>query len=321
MVSRIVRGFGSSWLGRGLSLLSAAFFWYPVFVLYVISGSGNNPYAFYTFGDLFRPKRFADFRAYKRQQGFTLVELAIVLVILGLLVGGVITGQNLIRAAELRSVTVEFAQYQSAVLQFRDRYHALPGDMPNATLFWGAMTNCGVDNPSGTGTQTCNGNGNGQIGIPAAAGRTGEMFAFWQHLANANLIEGSYNGIANAGGQAATTLGLNAPKSKLSNGGWSTWWVGDRDTANTTFFAGRYGNILGFGAASSNSWTHGTIFSPEEAWNIDTKVDDGKPETGNLRSFKSLGGTGTTHCSNTATQEYALQNNGQRCALMFLQAF
>jgi prepilin-type N-terminal cleavage/methylation domain-containing protein len=147
-----------------LSLLAAAFFWYPVFVLYVLSGSGNNPYAFYTLGDLFRRERFADFRAYKRQQGFTLVELAIVLVILGLLVGGVITGQNLIRAAELRSVTVEFAQYQSAVLQFRDRYRALPGDMNNATLFWGAAATCPPTSAAPLTTQaTCNGNGNGQI--------------------------------------------------------------------------------------------------------------------------------------------------------------
>jgi prepilin-type N-terminal cleavage/methylation domain-containing protein len=199
-----------------LSLLAAAFFWYPVFVLYVLSGSGNNPYAFYTLGDLFRRERFADFRAYKRAEGFTLVELAIVLVILGLLVGGVITGQNLIRAAELRSITTEFAAYQTAVMTFKDKYMALPGDMTNATDFWGAMTNCGVASPSGTGTQTCNGNGNGRIEGPSAAGRTGEMFTFWQQLANANLIPGQYTGIAGAAAAHQTLVGVNAPSSKLS---------------------------------------------------------------------------------------------------------
>ena len=79
---------------------------------------------------------------------FSLVELSIVLVILGLLTGGILTGQNLIRAAELRSVVTEFQTYQTAVMTFRDKYFALPGDMTNATDFWGEMTNCGAASPS-----------------------------------------------------------------------------------------------------------------------------------------------------------------------------
>ncbi|MBY6117485.1 prepilin-type N-terminal cleavage/methylation domain-containing protein [Mameliella alba] len=72
------------------------------------------------------------------RSGFSLVELSIVLVILGLLIGGVLTGQNLIRAAELRSVMTEFKTYQTAVMTFRDKYFALPRDMTNATdFFWG----------------------------------------------------------------------------------------------------------------------------------------------------------------------------------------
>ena len=117
-----------------------------------------------------------------QKQGFSLVELSIVLVILGLLTGGILTGQSLIRAAELRSVTTEFQKYQTAAMTFRDRYFALPGDMRNATDFWGAMTNCGAASPAGTGTQTCNGNGNGSIDTATASGRTGENFGFWRQL-------------------------------------------------------------------------------------------------------------------------------------------
>ena len=78
-----------------------------------------------------------------QKQGFSLVELSIVLVILGLLTGGILTGQSLIRAAELRSVTTEFQKYQTAMMTFRDRYMALPGDMRNATAFLGSFArNC-----------------------------------------------------------------------------------------------------------------------------------------------------------------------------------
>ena len=73
----------------------------------------------------------------RTRYGFSLVELSIVLVILGLLVGGVLTGQSLIRAAELRSVSTEYSRYVASVHTFRDKYFALPGDMTNATQFWG----------------------------------------------------------------------------------------------------------------------------------------------------------------------------------------
>ncbi|MGB1540395.1 MAG: prepilin-type N-terminal cleavage/methylation domain-containing protein, partial [Rickettsiales bacterium] len=64
--------------------------------------------------------------------GFSLVELSIVLVILGLLTGGILGGQSLIRAAELRSVSKEYEKYQTAINIFKDKYFALPGDFNNA---------------------------------------------------------------------------------------------------------------------------------------------------------------------------------------------
>jgi prepilin-type N-terminal cleavage/methylation domain-containing protein len=73
----------------------------------------------------------------RNTRGFTLVELSIVLVILGLLAGGVLAGQGLIRAAELRSITTDQQRFLIAIRAFRDQYRSLPGDMPNATLVWG----------------------------------------------------------------------------------------------------------------------------------------------------------------------------------------
>jgi len=102
-----------------------------------------------------------------KKQGFSLVELSIVLVILGLLVGGVLSGQSLIRAAELRKYITLQDRYRTALLSFRDKYFALPGDMTNATAFWGAKsaTNC-LNNAGAavnTATGTCDGNGDGNI--------------------------------------------------------------------------------------------------------------------------------------------------------------
>ena len=77
-------------------------------------------------------------------------------VILGLLVGGILAGQSLIRASELRAVTTEFTKYQTALNSFRDKYFAYPGDMTNATSFW---PSCGTT--ALTTAEGCNGNGDG----------------------------------------------------------------------------------------------------------------------------------------------------------------
>lgn len=252
---------------------------------------------------------------------FSLVELSIVLVVLGLLTGGILTGQNLIRAAELRSVTTEFQAYQTAAMTFRDSYLGLPGDLRNASDFWGAMTNCGAASPSGTGTQTCSGNGNGEVNQAGAANQTGENYGFWQQLANAGLLEGSYTGISGSGGGNHSLLGVNVPASKLSNAGWSVSRLGNISAADTNMFPGSYGNALVFGAQSTSGWSINPILSPEEAWNLDVKIDDGKPETGKVRPREINAGTGTTHCSNTTTREYAYQNTGQLCSFIFLEVF
>lgn len=96
------------------------------------------------------------------------MELSIVLVILGLLTGGILAGQLLIRAAELRSVTTEYNRYVTAVQSFRDKYFALPGDMNNAAAFWGAAdgstgNTAACVTTASTSTATCNGDGNGIV--------------------------------------------------------------------------------------------------------------------------------------------------------------
>lgn len=73
-----------------------------------------------------------------KENGFTLVEMAIVLVVIGLLVGGILTARNLIRAAELNSLIFQVQKMQMAIKLFKERFKYMPGDLPMATKYWGA---------------------------------------------------------------------------------------------------------------------------------------------------------------------------------------
>src|SRR5207244_4180406 len=77
----------------------------------------------------------------KRQQGFTLVEIAIVLVIIGLLLGGILKGQEMITQAKIKNVIADFSGVSAAYHGYQDRYRAIPGDDPNADTRWASMTN------------------------------------------------------------------------------------------------------------------------------------------------------------------------------------
>jgi prepilin-type N-terminal cleavage/methylation domain-containing protein len=256
------------------------------------------------------------------KQAFSLVELSIVLVILGLLIGGILSGQSLIRAAELRAVSTEYARYFTSAQTFRDKYFALPGDMNNATAFWNTAASCpGTNTTPSSSALTCNGDGNGIIDISATSQ---EHFRFWQHLANAGLIEGSYTGVTDsASSPLFATLNKNVPGSKLSRAGWYALhgW-GEVPAADTNLFEGSYGAIYLFGAPGGN-YTEGPVLKAEEAWNIDTKSDDGKPGLGKIRIFERHtnchdGGVQATPIATTAN--YALNSTiSDACTLVINQ--
>lgn len=258
----------------------------------------------------------------KHLSGFTLVELSIVLVILGLLVGGVLAGQSLIRAAELRSVTTQYNGYIAAVNSFRDKYFALPGDMANATAFWGKdNTNCSSDSGTAATNGTCNGNADGTISVASAgANSRSEIYAAWKHLALAGLIEGNYTGLSGTGGAYESNIGSNVPRAKLNNAGWTIYNLGDATVTSTNMFEGTYGNVLMFGTYAAGSQTWGYALKPEEAWNLDTKMDDGRPGLGAVRVREDLTGCHTAGTSNSvalaATANYALTTTSLQCGFL-----
>lgn len=273
----------------------------------------------------------------RSQSAFSLVELSIVLVILGLLTGGILGGQALIRAAELRAVSADVSRYTSAIQAFRDKYMALPGDMPNAVKFWGAQaggTADGVDatctaldsTSPATGPATCNGNGNGQIGVyfTLINNSNVEPLRAWQHLANAGLIEGQYTGVGNVV-SPALTAGANAPASRIRPGVFTLVFFGQTPNASW-LYPSAYGHVLNFGNPANASYHHmgyGAILRTEEAWNIDTKMDDGKPALGSVMTGlagNTRGVSDSAACAdnaNPSSANYALATTGTQCGLIF----
>lgn len=252
------------------------------------------------------------------QRGFSLVELSIVLVILGLLTGGILAGQSLIRAAELRSISNDYSRYITAAQTFRDKYFALPGDFTKATDFWTAAdpTPATCRTTVGAGTATCNGNGNGIIQSFSLG--VDEHFRAWQHLANAGLIEGTYTGVTGPGHSSEdANPGVNVPRGRINNTGFGWNWMGSvTNAADTHYFVGNYGNGLHFGGNGAANMYYPAI-KPEEQWNIDTKMDDGLPHQGNLRSLKN-GSTLTPGCAAVSNIAYDLTATGNLCSIVFI---
>lgn len=261
------------------------------------------------------------------RSAFSLVELSIVLVILGLLTGGILSGQSLIRAAEIRSVSNEYNRWVTAAHTFRDKYFAIPGDMNNATAFWGTAAACPGNNTNTTapGIPTCNGDGNGQL-TTGNATVANETFRFWQHLANAGLIEGTFTGVSNNANSTTvwgSTTTPNIPKSKFPNAQWLVYYLGQQDITSPDYFDGEYGNAFRYGTGNIGT---NKVMKPEEAWNIDTKVDDGMPGLGRVRTVKWQAESNvniacttpqtTTASSIAASSTYLLSNTGTNCSLI-----
>ncbi len=190
---------------------------------------------------------------YRNQRGFTLVEIAIVLVIIGLLLGGVLKGQEMITNAKVRNLADQSSGIKAAFFAFQDRYKALPGDY-----------NLADQNISGVPVGS-NGTGNGQITTGAERGRV------WLHLAAAGFITGNYDG--------GTVSG--------TNNGWNC--ASTRCPANA--FGGNMN--LGFGSESAGTtgqshelWTGRNIPVAAIA-ELDRKIDDGIPGTGIFQNGQS----------------------------------
>lgn len=240
------------------------------------------------------------------ERGFTLIELSIVLVIIGLIVGGVLVGRDLIAAAGVRAQISQIEKYQQAVNAFRGKYGYLPGDIkdPEATQF-GFISR---------GQYTGQGDGNGVLvgqncgagcAFPIGQGE-GETAVFWVDLSRAGLIDGSFN--TAKPDQALPSdpypstpngkeLDLLFPRGKLGRENRVLVWSGGALTVAVTQSAGtgpdtNYFSVQGVPQVVSGGYilvtpdpadsTILTLMTVKEAYSIDAKIDDAMPQSGTV---------------------------------------
>jgi prepilin-type N-terminal cleavage/methylation domain-containing protein len=133
----------------------------------------------------------------RKQSGFTLVEIAIVLVIVGLLIGGVLKGREMITNAKIKRIENDFAGVSAAIYAYQDRYGSLPGDDPGASARF-----------PGTWAASDNGNGNGNIsGGWNSTNNASESRKIWKHLRGSGLIAGPVDNTAASYQQPTNSFG------------------------------------------------------------------------------------------------------------------
>ncbi len=202
------------------------------------------------------------------EKGFTLVELAIVMVIIGLLIGGILKGQEMIANAQVTATVAQIKGIDAATSTFRDQYDAFPGDMANANT---RLRNCAA-NPCNNGS----GNGRVDINVGSAGAITNEGTYFFNHLRVADLISGF-------DGTATYAFGQAVPTASMGGG----YMIGHPATGVTTFTAGELrltSHYLVLTGLASNVAANSGIATPSQAGRIDRKMDDGVANAGDVVS-------------------------------------
>jgi prepilin-type N-terminal cleavage/methylation domain-containing protein len=209
------------------------------------------------------------------ETGFTLVEIAIVLVIIGLLLGGILKGQEMITQAKIKNVVNDFNGITVAVTSYQDRYRFLPGDDKGASVRWTTQAP-----QSGDGDGVIAGNYN--VVMTAAPTAAQESNLFWQHLRIAGFVPGSTTGAGS---------GVQPPNA-----------AGGIMGVQNAVTAGIGLGFTGLTICSAN-------IPDKIASAVDTQMDDGNSQTGQIRaqlggSNPDLGTTAATNYVETGVNQY-----------------
>lgn len=245
------------------------------------------------------------------QSGFSLVELAISVTIIGVLIGGVVKGQDVLNAARITAIASDFNRYESALTSFEDMYFGTPGDLSVATV---DIINCN------NGTNCANGNGDGVVGEAvddwdfdnAGAGfPKEETTQFWKHMALAGFIQS----VAVDADPANPEWGVTHPKAAMT-GGYTVIHGVSRGNDETTTLASENGlwiylRKLVAGAGFGNTEEGLGVVSPLLAKSLDRKIDDGHPFSG-----KMIVNVANQFCG-TEDQSTFLPSNSKSCIIWY----
>jgi prepilin-type N-terminal cleavage/methylation domain-containing protein len=235
----------------------------------------------------------------RQEEGFTLVELAIVMIIIGLLITGILKGQEMIANAQVTATVSQVKGLDAATSTFRDMYDAMPGDMPNANV---RLPNC-------TGTCATAGGGDGRVNTVALGAATtmgSENRTFFTHLAAADLISG-----VSPAPTTPVNFGDELPTTEIGSSGFIIGYTGNGTATSLVGPAMRGGHYLAISPNATAALPAGAgtgALTASQAARIDRKLDDGKPNTGVVRA-------GGSSCTNGAatTSDYNEANDQKNC--------
>jgi prepilin-type N-terminal cleavage/methylation domain-containing protein len=218
-----------------------------------------------------------------RHAGFTLLEMSIVFVIIGLMIGGIVVGRDMIKAAEIRKEVSNLTSYQVAVQTFELKYNAVPGDFNQTGVIPGLADDHLGD---GDGMLTV-----GDLAIGSNA---------WEHLSKAGLIQGDYDNAPNFLGGAADAecpANISCPPTPFNaTSAHLMWGFYDISGSNTNAYgsplAATNANIAIaiFNGTGFANWTGGGL-TVDQAYALDVKLDDGVANAGRVMAIDANGGS------------------------------
>jgi prepilin-type N-terminal cleavage/methylation domain-containing protein len=250
----------------------------------------------------------------KNHSAFTLIELSIVLVIIGLVISSIVLAKDMIDSSEARAQVKQFQEFQTAINGFKLKYNCLPGD-------------CAEANSLGLGT---NGNGNGILQTNTAAFSStetpdghydGEFPQFFLHLKASGLVQQKLDGLFSGGG--------SYPLLAIGSGGM---------IAAGRYQSGSTGTIPNFITDAfrfpDGFWLHAIIcnpstnpmlsndgcgvMTPAQAFQIDSKIDDGRPISGKVWGYSSAAAPiPSSPCLNGSYTSYNLANTNTHCQMSY----
>jgi len=205
----------------------------------------------------------------RSEAGFTLVELAVVMIIIGLLIGGVLKGQQLIANAQVASTVAQIKGFDAATTTFRDMFASMPGDIVNPGA---RLPNCTAApcNAAGNGDSRVNGNFGA---VPA-----GEMISFWAHLNSADLVSG-------VDPTLGAVWGGQFPAARIGGGFHVAYFLGGATLPNPSGQVGanvRAGHYLALHNTPNGGVAATGFLDANQAFRIDSKIDDGVPGSGSV---------------------------------------